>query len=49
MLLVSDDWAYANVGGCSVENPRWFKRVLRAVGLRGEGDTGADGSGDRNA
>lgn len=32
-----------------MENPRWFRRVLRAVGLIGDGDTGVGGTGDRRA
>ena len=32
-----------------MENPRWFRRVLRAVGLIGDGDTGVGGIGDRRA
>jgi len=31
---------YAKVGCCVVEKPRWFSLVLRAVGLRGDGETG---------
>lgn len=29
-----------------MENPRWFSRVFRAVGLTGDGETGVGGSGD---
>ena len=29
-----------------MENPRWFSRVFRAVGLIGDGETGVGGSGD---
>lgn len=32
-----------------MENPRWFRRVLRAVGLIGDGDTGVGGIGDLRA
>lgn len=32
-----------------MENPRWFRRVLRAVGLMGDGDTGVGGIGDLSA
>ena len=46
MLFVPAGWLYANVGGCSVEKPRWLSRVLRTVGLIGEGEIGARGSGD---
>ena len=40
---MSVDWGYANVGVWNVENPRWFRRVLRTVGLIGEGDIGVLG------
>lgn len=32
-----------------MENPRWFRRVFRAVGLIGDGDTGVGGIGDLRA
>lgn len=32
-----------------MENPRWFRRVLRAVGLMGDGETGVGGTGDLSA
>lgn len=32
-----------------MQKPRWFKRVFRAVGLTGDGETGAHGAGDREA
>jgi len=35
---------YAKVGCCVVEKPRWFSLVLRAVGLRGDGETGVQGT-----
>lgn len=41
-----EDWAYANVGSCKVENPRWLRRVLCTVGLIGEGEMGVRGRGD---
>ena len=37
------------MGGWRVENPRWLRRVLRTVGLMGEGDTGVRGRGDFSA
>lgn len=43
MLLVFDGWAEVNVGGCKVETPRWLRRVLRTVGLIGEGEMGVRG------
>lgn len=44
MLLVVDDCAYAYDGCWAVEEwPRWFRRVLRAVGLLGEGESGVRG------
>jgi len=43
---VPDGCAYAKFAGCSVEKPRWLSRVLRAVGLIGEGEIGVRGSGD---
>lgn len=46
MLLVLEDWAEANVGGCKVEYPRWLRRVLRTVGLIGDGEMGVRGRGD---
>ena len=46
MLLVVGGWAYAHVGGCKVENPRWLRRVLRTVGLIGEGEMDVRGRGD---
>ena len=49
MLLVFGDCAYANVGCCMVENPRWLRAVLRAVGLlMGDGEIGS-GKGDFGA
>ena len=46
MLFVFEAWLYANVGTCMVEKPRWLRRVLRTVGLIGEGEMGVRGSGD---
>ena len=37
------------MGGCKVEKPRWLSRVLRTVGLIGEGDTGVRRRGDLGA
>ncbi len=34
------------MGCCSVEKPRWFIRVLRTVGLIGDGEIGVRGRGD---
>jgi len=49
MLLEELELGYAYVGCCMVEKPRWFIRVLRIVGLMGDGDTGAGEIGDRKA
>ena len=36
--------------GCwNVEKPRWLRRVLRTVGLIGEGEMGVGGMGDLRA
>ena len=46
MLFVFEDWLYAKVGGCRVEKPCWLRRVLRTVGLIGDGEMGVRGRGD---
>lgn len=44
MLFEEAELAYAKVACCCmVEKPRWLSFVLRAVGLRGEGDSGVRG------
>ena len=49
MLLVLGFWAYAKVGTCSVEAPRWLSLVFRTVGLIGDGETGVRSRGDLGA
>ncbi len=40
MLRDELELTYEYVGCCIVEYPRWLSRVLRAVGLRGDGEMG---------
>jgi hypothetical protein len=40
ILLEELELAYAYVGCCMVEYPLWLSRVLRAVGLAGDGEIG---------